>query len=62
MTGLREYTASTGRQRKTSFIVDEELWKKWILFVVERCGSARKLSQELEVAMKEYMKNHEKRN
>jgi len=52
-----EDIASTAKQ-KTSFIVDQELWKKWILFVVDKCGSARKLSRELEVAMKEYMRNH----
>jgi hypothetical protein len=52
---------SVGKQ-KTSFVVDQELWKKWILFVVNRRGSARKLSQELEKAMKEYMRNHEKNN
>jgi len=52
-----ENIASAGKQ-KTSFIVDQELWKKWILFVVNKRGSARKLSQELEEALKEYMKNH----
>jgi hypothetical protein len=40
--------------------VDQELWKKWILFVVDRTGSARKLSNELEEALKEYMRNHKK--
>jgi hypothetical protein len=58
---VHENIARTGKQ-KTSFIVDKELWKKWILFVVNRRGSARKLSQELEEALKEYMRNHEKGN
>lgn len=56
MSELREKIA-VGKQ-KTSFIVDQEIWKKWILFVVNKRGSARKLSHELEAAMKEYMKNH----
>jgi hypothetical protein len=58
---IHEETDRTGKQ-KTSFIVDHELWKKWILFVVDRKGSARKLSEELEEALKEYMRNHGKDN
>lgn len=59
MNRVHENILRTGKQ-KTSFIVDQELWKKWILFVVNRKGSARKLSQELEEALKEYMRNHGK--
>ncbi|WXG42579.1 MAG: hypothetical protein WED04_00470 [Promethearchaeati archaeon SRVP18_Atabeyarchaeia-1] len=57
MSRVHETIAHTGKQ-KTSFTVDQDLWKKWILFVVDKRGSARKLSQELEVAMNEYMRNH----
>jgi len=39
-------------------MVDENLWKEWTLFVVEKTGSARKLSEELEKALREYMKSH----
>lgn len=45
-------------KQKTSFIVDEDLWKEWTLFVVNKTGSARKLSKELEKALKEYMERH----
>ncbi|MGQ9722367.1 MAG: hypothetical protein ACUVXA_13710 [Candidatus Jordarchaeum sp.] len=45
-------------KQKTSFIVDRELWKQWTLFVVNKRGTARKLSEELEMALKEYMNNH----
>jgi hypothetical protein len=45
-------------KQKTSFMVDEELWKDWTLFVVNKTGSARKLSEELEKALKEYMEKH----
>lgn len=48
-------------KRKTSISIDEELWKKWTHFVIEETGSARKLSDELGKALKEYMeKEHEK--
>jgi hypothetical protein len=42
-------------KRKTSITIDEDLWKKWIKFVVDKTGSARKLSEEIENALKEYM-------
>ncbi|MGB9760469.1 MAG: hypothetical protein ACP5KW_11430 [Thermoproteota archaeon] len=45
-------------KQKTSFMVDSELWKEWTLFVINKTGSARKLSEELEKALREYMNNH----
>ena len=39
-------------------MVDRNLWKEWMVFVIKRTGSARKLSAELEKAMKEYMDKH----
>lgn len=42
-------------KRKTSISVDEELWKQWTMFVINKTGSARKLSEELEKALREYM-------
>jgi len=42
-------------KRKTSIIIDEELWKKWTHFVIDRRGTARKLSEELENALRDYM-------
>ena len=43
-------------KRKTSISIDEELWKEWIKFVVDKTGSARKLSEEIENALRECMK------
>jgi hypothetical protein len=43
-------------KRKTSITVDEKLWKEWTMFVVNKTGSARKLSDEIENAIKAYMK------
>jgi hypothetical protein len=45
-------------KRKTSFSIDEKLWRKWNKFVVEKTGSSRKGSLELENAMKEYMEKN----
>jgi hypothetical protein len=42
-------------KRKTSITVDEKLWKEWTMFVVDKTGSARKLSEETEIAIREYM-------
>jgi len=42
--------------RKTSVSIDEELWKQWTMFVIKKTGSARKLSEEIENALREYMK------
>ena len=43
-------------KRKTSISIDKELWKKWTKFVIDKTGSARKLSEEIENALEEYMK------
>jgi hypothetical protein len=45
-------------KQKTSFMIDSELWREWAVFVVKRTGSARKLSEELEKALREYMDRH----
>lgn len=43
---------------KTSINIDKETWTDWIKFVVNKTGSARKMSEELEKALVEYMKKH----
>ena len=45
-------------KRKTSINVEDSLWREWIKFVVDKTGSARKGSEELELAMIEYMERH----
>ena len=45
-------------KRKTSIAVDEELWKEWTKWVIDKTGSSRKLSDEVENALKQYMKKH----
>jgi metal-responsive CopG/Arc/MetJ family transcriptional regulator len=43
---------------KTSITVDEDLWKDWSIFVIKKTGKARKGSEEMENALREYMENH----
>lgn len=45
-------------KRKTSIVVDQDTWKEWTFFVIDRTGTSRKLSIELEKALKEYMDKH----
>ncbi|KEQ57436.1 hypothetical protein SCCGRSA3_00230 [Marine Group I thaumarchaeote SCGC RSA3] len=47
-----------GEKAKTSINIDKETWTAWIKFVVNKTGSARKVSEELENAILEYMKRH----
>jgi len=47
-----------GEKAKTSINIDKEAWSNWIKFVVNKTGSARKISEELELAIREYMKRH----
>lgn len=47
-----------GEKAKTSINIDKEVWSDWIKFVVNKTGSARKISEELESAIREYMKRH----
>jgi len=42
-------------KRKTSISIEAELWKQWTRFVIDKTGSARKLSEEIENALRNYM-------
>jgi len=43
-------------KRKTSISIDTELWKEWTKFVIDKTGSARKLSEEIENALRAFMR------
>ncbi|MCS7114055.1 MAG: hypothetical protein RMJ15_05055 [Nitrososphaerota archaeon] len=45
-------------KKKTSIMIDDALWTKWIMFVVKKHGTSRKASEELEQALIEYMQKH----
>jgi hypothetical protein len=47
-------------KQKTSIAIEKELWTEWIKFVVERTGSARKLSEEVEKALRYHMTHAKK--
>lgn len=49
-------------KRKTSISVDDKLWREWINFVVNKTGSARKISEETENAIQEYMQKYKEAN
>ena len=44
-------------KHKTSINIDPEIWNEWLHFVLDETGSTRKVSDELEKAIKLYMKN-----
>jgi len=44
-------------KKQTSISVDEDLWRDWTHFVLDKYGSARKLSEALEDAMRFSMKH-----
>jgi len=48
-------------KQKTSIAIEKDLWTDWIQFVVARTGSARKLSEEIERALRYYMAHAKKR-
>jgi len=45
-------------KKKTSITVNPKIWREWVKFVIDKTGSSRKVSEELENAIKEYMKKH----
>jgi hypothetical protein len=46
-------------KKKTSINIDDQVWKDWMKFVTDKTGSVRRLSEEMEKALQEYMKKHE---
>ena len=45
-------------KRKTSLNIDDKLWQEWLVYVVKKTGSSRKVSDYTVEALVEYMKNH----
>jgi metal-responsive CopG/Arc/MetJ family transcriptional regulator len=43
-------------KRKTTIMLDPELWVEFVNFVTKKHGSARKTSEEIENAMRDYLK------
>lgn len=47
-------------KKKTTILVDPALWRDFVTFVVQKYGTAKRTSEELELAMNEYLRNHRK--
>lgn len=43
-------------KRKTTILVDEDLWKDFVTFVIKKHGTSKKTSKEIESAMREHLK------
>jgi len=46
-------------KRRTTIIVDDQLWKRFLSYVVKKYATAKKASIEVEAAIKEYLDHHE---
>lgn len=43
-------------KKKTTILVDEELWIDFVTFVTRKHSTSKKTSEEIENAMREYLK------
>jgi hypothetical protein len=46
--------------RRTTIVIDDQLWKRLLSYVVKKHGTAKKASIEVEQAIKEYLDRQEK--
>jgi len=42
-------------RKKTTILVENELWTEFVTYVVRKYGTSRKTSEEIEAAMREYL-------
>ena len=45
-------------KRKTSVSLEEDTWKAFTIFAIQRTGSNRRVSEEVEQALKNYMTDY----
>ena len=57
LSGYHQHMASGDKteRKKTSISIDPQIWDRWLHFVLDRTGSMRKTSEELEKAIVHYM-------
>ena len=48
-------TSERSERNITSISIDPQIWDRWLHFVLDRTGSMRKTSEELEKALVHYM-------
>jgi hypothetical protein len=46
-------------KKKTSLNLDDKLWRSWVIYVTQKYGTTRKISDETATALEEYMQRHE---
>ncbi|MBS7616200.1 hypothetical protein KEJ45_03255 [Candidatus Bathyarchaeota archaeon] len=46
--------------RRTTIVIDDQLWVRLLSYVVKKHGTAKKVSAEIEQAIKEYLDKQEK--
>ena len=44
---------------RTTLVIETKLWKNFLSYVVQKHGTARKISIEAEAAIREYLERHE---
>jgi len=45
-------------RKKTSLTLDEKLWNDFQTYALKKHGNSRNANTEMELAMREYLKNH----
>lgn len=48
----------TMAKHKTTVLIEEQLWKNLVIYVTQKYGSSRKVSEEVEKAIEEYLQRH----
>ena len=49
-------------KHKTTMQIDDKIWKKFLGLVIKKYGTTKKQSQELEIAISEYLEKHREEN
>lgn len=44
-------------KRKTTILIEEQVWRNLLAYTIQKHGTAKKTSLEIENAIKDYLKN-----
>jgi hypothetical protein len=50
--------SETQMKKKTSLNIDDKAWQDWLVYVIQKTGTSRKVSEMSAEAFLYYMKNH----
>ena len=56
---IRQYGSKMAK-KKTTILIDDSLWVQFVTFVMKKHRTAKKTSEEIENAMREYLKKSKK--